>query len=359
MYKILAINPGSTSTKIALYEDENRIFIQNLEHDPASLSEFETVYDQFEMRLAVVREALVASGISREQRQLAAVVGRGGLLPPVESGAYEVNQAMIDQLRYRPGLEHASNLGAPLAKALADLGRVKAYVYDPVTVDEMIPVVRITGLPEMLRKSQGHNLNMRASAIRYARETNRDYHSLTLIAVHLGGGITMSLHHNGRMIDMISDDEGPFSPERAGGLPGFQLVDMMAASGGDKKAAMHKWRHSGLLAHCGTTDAREIEDRIEDGDVQAALVYEAMALNVAKNVAKLSVVVSGDVDAIILTGGLAYSELLTKWITERVKFIAPVILMPGENEMESLALGALRVLRGEEVAKTFTSPDFS
>ncbi|MDR0671534.1 MAG: butyrate kinase, partial [Oscillospiraceae bacterium] len=249
---------------------------------------------------------------------------------------------------------HASNLGAPIAKSIADEVGVKAYVYDPVTVDELIPLVRITGLPEIRRKGMGHNLNMRATALRYAKQIGRPYSALTVAVAHLGGGITLTLHHEGRIVDMISDDEGPFSPERSGGLPVFQVIDMMAANGGDKRAGMDRVHHNaGLAAHLGTKDAREVEKRIAAGDAHARLVYEAMALEVAKNIAKLSVVVNGRLDAILLTGGMAHSKRLTDWIAARVGFLAPVEVLAGENEMEALAFGALRVLRGEETAHTF------
>jgi butyrate kinase len=265
---------------------------------------------------------------------------------------------MIDQLRFKPAGLHASNLGALIADAVAKVAGVKAYIYDPVTVDEMIPITKITGLPHIERPAVAHNLNMRASAIRYARENGRDYAGLSLVVAHLGGGSSLTLHHNGRIIDVISDDEGPFSPERAGGLPGFQLISLTVQEGGDPVAMQRLLRgRAGLFAWFGTTDAREVEAMIDRGDPKAALVYEAMALNIAKNISKLAVVLDGRLDAIILTGGLVHSRRLCDWVSQRVKFIAPVVLMPGENEMESLANGILRVLRGEETAKTYVSPD--
>jgi butyrate kinase len=356
MYTILVVNPGSTSTKIAVYEDEKQVFAKTLPHDHAVLEAFGSVIGQYAPRRNVILATLRENGL--DPRDFSAVVGRGGLLPPVRSGAYEVNQAMIDQLRYKPAGQHASNLGALLADAVAKIAGVKAYVYDPVSVDEMIPLVKITGIPSISRPAIAHTLNMRASALRYARERRVDYGALSLIVAHLGGGSTLSLHHRGRIIDVISDDEGPFSPERAGGLPGFQLVDLTIRMGCDSRTMQAFLRgRTGLFAHFGTTEARDVEARIEQGDARAALVYEAMALNAAKNIGKLAVVVSGRADAIILTGGLVHSRRLSGWIADRVKFIAPVFLMPGENEMESLAHGALRVLRGEEEAQTYVSPD--
>ncbi|MDR2945816.1 MAG: butyrate kinase [Candidatus Adiutrix sp.] len=356
MHKILVINPGSTSTKIAVYEDEKQLFVQSLEHDRALLAPFENIIDQYELRRDLALGALKEHGV--DPKDLAAVIGRGGILPPVNSGAYEVNQAMLDQLRFKPAGQHASNLGAIIAEAIAKIAGVKAYIYDPVTVDEMLPIVKITGLPQISRPAMAHNLNMRASALRYARENNLDYYKLSLVVAHLGGGSSLTLHQNGRIIDAMSDDEGPFSPERAGGLPGFKLIDLCVQMGCDAKAMQKLLRgQAGLYAWFGTTDARAVEGMIDQGDGKAALVYEAMALNIAKSIGKLAVVVDGRVDAIILTGGLAFSKRLTTWIEDKVKFIAPVIMMPGEKEMEALAQGALRVLRGEETARLYVSPD--
>jgi len=350
--KILVINPGSTSTKIAVYEDETNLFVETIEHDQASLAPYPTIYDQFDMRAELIRQVVGKHGF--HDSDFSAVVARGGLLPKARAGAYLVTEPLLDTLRHRAQNDHISNIGAALAQRIAaPLGR-PAYIYDPVTVDELEPIARITGLKEMERRGQGHNLNMRAAAIKKAKELGRPYNELTSIVVHMGGGITMSLHHQGRIIDMISDDEGPFSPERAGGLPGFQLI-AVATSGEYDYNAMYKkiTRQAGLMSHFGTTDAREVLKMMDEGDQRAALVLEAMCHNVAKNVAKLAVVVRGRVDHIIITGGLAYSKVFTGWISERVEFLAPVSVLPGENEMESLALGALRVLRGEEMAREY------
>lgn len=358
MYKILVINPGSTSTKVAVYENGTPLFTQSLSHDRETLSTFPAIADQFEYRRDLVLKVLQEQGFPPSD--LAAVVGRGGVLPPVESGAYEVNKAMLDQLRYKPGAQHASNLGAGLAQSIAEIAGIKAYIYDPVTVDEMIPLTRITGVPSIARQGMGHNLNMRAMALGYAQERGLDYKILTLIVSHMGGGCSLSLHHNGRIIDMISDDEGPFSSERGGCLPAIQLTELVAEMGCDIKAVQKFLRgQAGLYAWFGTSDALEVEAMIDQGNAQAELVYQAMALSVAKSIAKLATVVNGQVEAIILTGGLMFSERLTGWIAERVKFIAPVVLRPGENEMASLAEGILRVLQGQETVKIYISPDFN
>lgn len=351
--KILILNPGSTSSKIAVYEDTAQKWESSIIHDESELGRYSSVYEQFEMRKSCVLQELEARGESTADINV--IMSRGGLLPPVRSGAYEVNQEMVDALRWHARIEHPSNLGAGIALSLAHDWGIKAYIYDPVTVDEMTDIARITGLPGIERMSVGHILNMRAQAIRYAESVGKSYAELNIIVAHLGGGITLSLHERGRISDMISDEEGPFSPERAGGLPNLQLIDLIIDNGCTKKDAMRLLRrNSGLKAHCGTTDAREIEKRISEGDKKAELVYSAMAYETAKNIAKLAVPVCGKVDAIILTGGIARSEMLTDQIKKYISFIAPVTIFEGEHEMEALARGAYRVYTGQEEAKIFT-----
>ena len=346
-YKILAINPGSSSTKIAVFEDEQVVFSTSIAHDTQDLLRYPRLFDQLLMRYESVVDALVEKAISLSD--LSATVGRGGLLPPVKSGAYLVNEDMLKQLEKAPVIVHASNLGAALAFKMANPLGIPAYIYDPVTVDEMIDVVRITGCKSITRFGKGHNLNMRASALRFARENNREYEKLNLIVAHLGGGITSSLHSQGRIIDMISDDEGAFSPERAGGLPAQRVISACFEQGITYPDMMRKvQRLGGLMDHLGTTDVEAVEQRANAGDVYAKLIYEAMALNVSKDIARLSVVVNGRIDAIILTGSIAFSQQFNELITKRVAWIAPVHIIAGENEMHALANGALRVLRGEE-----------
>lgn len=352
MFRILVINPGSTSTKIAVYADETPLFVENIPHSAEELASYPSIMAQFPMRHRLLLDVLQRRGV--ELSELTVCVGRGGLLPPVRSGAYRVNETMLDVLRERPVMEHASNLGAVLADAVARPLGIPAFIYDPVTVDEMEPIARITGFSSIVRKSVGHMLNMRACALRYAERIGKPYLELSLIVVHMGGGITLSLHAGGRVIDMISDDEGPFAPERSGGLPCFQLAELATREDVTFKDMMWKMqRRGGLMDWFGTSDAREIERRIHDNDAQAALIYEAMAHNIAKNIGKLAVVPRGRLDAILLTGGVAYSTMLTDWIAARTAFLAPVHVLPGENEMESLALGALRVLNGVEPAHAF------
>lgn len=352
MEKILVMNPGSTSTKIAVYQDENPLFVESIEHSQDELKKFENIIDQYEMRKDLILATVQKNGVKKGD--LTAIVSRGGLLPPIEAGAYEVNEDMVWQLTYAPQNEHASNLGGVIANAISKELGIPAYIYDAVTVDELEPLAKVTGLPEMKRKGMGHNLNMRAAAMKYSREQGRPYSDISVIVAHLGGGITLSLHHQGRIVDMISDDEGPFSPERAGGLPAFQVIDMATRENMGKKAMMKKVKtQGGLMGYFGVNDTRIVEKMMMDGDEKAKLIYDAMILNVARNIAKLAVYVDGKVNNIILTGGIAYSEYFTKEVAKRVEFIAPVIVYAGENEMESLALGALRVQRGEEKAKTF------
>lgn len=350
--QILVLNPGSTSTKIAVFDGETPLFTEGLSHSPQELEPFEHVADQYEFRKNVVLDCLKRHDYPIEK--LDAVVSRGGLLTPIEAGAYEVNEDMVWQLKYKPQNEHASNVGAMIARAISEELAIPSYIYDGITVDELTPVNKLTGLKELRRKGMGHNLNTRAAAMRYARETGKPYSDITVIVAHLGGGISVNLHHNGRIEDFISDEEGPFSPERAGGLPMFDVIKMCYEEGMTYDRMMKKVkRQGGLMSHLGTTDCIEVEKQIANGDAHARLVYEAMALNVAKNIAKCAPSVKGKVDAILLTGGIAHSEYLTDRIKEYAKFIAPVIVYPGEDEMQSLALGVLRVLRGEETAKEY------
>lgn len=352
MYKILAINPGSTSTKISLYDDEKEIFVETINHTDEELSNYKSVPEQFEFRKDKVMEFLDKNKFN--VKELSAVVGRGGVIPPVKSGAYIVNELMVDTLKYRPRVEHASNLGGIIAYEIAKSIDVNAYIYDSVAVDEMESIARISGMPEIERPSLLHALNMRASAIKAAKEMNKKYEECSFIVAHLGGGITVSVHKNGKMIDLVSDDEGSFSPERSGGLPARSVVDLCFSGKYDKKEITKKMRgNGGLKAYLNTVSAIDVEKMINSGDKNAKLIYEAMAYQIAKSIGELSTVVKGKLDGIILTGGIAYSKLMTGWIKERVEFISKVIIVPGENEMEALTFGTLRVLRGEEEAREY------
>ncbi len=353
MYKILAINPGSTSTKISIYEDEKEIFEETLRHSDDELEKFNKVADQY-----AFRKDQVIAFLEKNQfdiHELAAVVGRGGVLPPVKSGAYEVNELMLDVLQNRPKVEHASNLGGMIAYEIAKLVGVKAYIYDSVAVDEMEPIAKISGIPEIERESLLHALNMRACAIKMAQKLNKPYEECSFVVAHLGGGITLSVHKEGKMIDLVSDDEGPFSPERSGRVPCRPLANMCFSGKYTKQDITKKMRgNGGLKAYLNTVDARDVEKKIHDGDETAKLIYEGMAYQIAKGIGELATVVKGQMDAIILTGGLAYSKMLMDWVQERVAWMSPVEIMPGENEMEALTFGVLRVLRDEEKAHEFT-----
>jgi butyrate kinase len=351
-YKILAINPGSTSTKIALYSGDSMVFTETMDHSPEELKDFDGIADQFEYRRGIILEILEKRGCPLSE--LSAVVGRGGILPPVESGAYRVNKEMIDRLRYNPVVEHASNLGALIAHAMADPLGIPALIYDSVSVDQLEPVARISGMSGIERSSTFHALNSRAMALKAAEKRGRKYEELNFIVVHLGGGISLSAHRKGRAIDIIADDEGPFSPERAGRVPCKKLIDMCYSGKYDRKTMHKKLRgNGGVKSYLNVTDMRLVEKMIKHGGGDAETIYEAMAYQVAKGIGELSTVLCGEVDAIVITGGIAHSKDFIALITKRVSFIAPVEIMPGENEMEGLALGALRVIEGKETVKEY------
>jgi len=353
LYKIFVINTGSTSTKIALYENEREIFTKSLSHPDELINKFDDVQDQLHMRLQFVRSYLDEKGF--DIKELSCVVARGGMLLPVKSGAYIINDIMLDRVENRPVMEHASNLAAPIGYDIAKEAGVPSYIYDSVMTDEFTDIARISGMPDILRASTSHVLNTRAMAIKYAESTDKKYEDLNIIVAHLGGGISINLHHKGRIIDLVSDDEGPFSPERAGRVPCRELINLCYSGKFDRKTMQRKLRgNGGLKAYLNTVDAREVEKMIDEGNEYAKLIYEAMAYQIAKGIGELATVAEGKVDVVILTGGIAYSKMLTSWIKNRVSFIADVEIMPGENEMEALAYGALRVMRGEETAKEYT-----
>ena len=347
--KILVINPGSTSTKIAVYDGEQEVWKESISHSLEELKNYPTIFDQKDMRKALIEKALAEHGDTLDS--FAGFVSRGGAVGPVKAGAIEVNDILVNILHYHPVDQHASNIGAAIAKELADSVGKKAYIYDGITVDEMSELNQITGLKGIRRPARGHNLNTRAAALRYCRENGLEYAKTDLIVVHLGGGITMNLHVGGKMVDMVMDEDGMFAPERAGMIPTFALV-RMAYSGEYTQAELMKQlqRRGGVISHLGTANMQEVEKMIADGDEYAALVYRAMALNVAKYIGELAVSNRGHIDAIILTGGLAYSEMFTDMIKEYASFLGKIVILPGENEMAALAGGALRVLRGEEEA---------
>lgn len=356
-YRILAVNPGSTSTKLAVYEDDRQIFGASLQHSHTDLSPFTTVLDQFEWRKGLVEQALAEAGISVQSFD--AVIGRGGIISPVESGIYLVNDDLVHDLR-NARMQHASNLGGLIAHDIAAESGIPAYIADPVVVDEMMPYARLSGVPELPRESIFHALNQKAVARLFASESDRRYEDLNLIVCHMGGGITVSAHRKGRVIDTTNalDGCGPFSPERSGSLPPGPLI-RLCFSGKYTEAELIKMVHGrgGLMAHLGTTSIPEILERIDAGDLHAMLVLRAMCYTVAKEIGAMSVTMKGDVDAILITGGMAHSKRITDFVAEHVSFIAPIFVYPGENELKALASNALAALRGEREVHNYVHTD--
>lgn len=346
---ILAINPGSTSTKIAVYCNEEQIFIKTIRHSPEELSQFEKITDQYEYRKNIIIKELHEANI--DMSKLRAVIGRGGLVKPIASGIYEVNEAMKQDLIGGRMGEHASNLGGliadDLAKALPD---AKAYIADPVVVDEFEPLARYSGHPLFQRNSIFHALNQKAIARTYAKDMNRKYEDLNLVVAHLGGGISVGAHAKGRVIDVNQalDGDGPFSPERSGTLP-IGAVMKAAYSGMytyEDMKQMIKGK-GGMCAYTGENDAYKVELAALDGNKEYYEVLEAMAYQIAKEIGAMATVLKGDVDAVLITGGMANSKWFCNFIIERVHKIAPVYIYPGEDEMRALASNALRALNGE------------
>lgn len=353
-FHILVINPGSTSTKVALYDGEQQLWKENIQHKAEDLQQFSAVWEQYDYRKNMILELLESR--SYPVASLKAVVGRGGLLKPLESGTYEVNQAMLDDVREARMGEHASNLGAVIAWEIAGALGLKSYIVDPVCVDELEPLARFSGLPQLPRESIFHALNMKSVARRFAAERNTVIQDLNLIVAHMGGGTSVAALRRGKAIQVDHGIyEGAFSPERCGNVPNLPFAKMCFSGEYDlRQIGSLVAGKGGMFAYLGTSDAREVERMIEEGDNYAYQVYEAFAYQIAQEIGARAAVLCGNVDYIILTGGLAYStDYLNRWIEERVKFIAPVVAVPGENEMEALALGALRVLKGEEEAAVY------
>jgi len=353
VFRMLVINPGSTSTKIAVFDNEKLLWEKNLAHSSVELEQFSVVWEQYDFRKKTILRELEKKGFAL--MDFTAVVGRGGLLPSVESGTYRVNNAMIDDLRAARRGQHASNLGPILAYGIAWDLKIEAFTVDPVSVDEFEPLARYSGMPEIPRESLLHALNIRAVARKHSEQVKKPLDSLNVIVTHMGGGITCCAMQKGRMINVNNGiTEGPFTPERAGDLPTIPLAEMCFSGRYTKAQIKEKLvGKGGLVAYLGTNSAKTVESMIASGNSRAREVYEAMAYQIAQQIGARATVLKGEVDAIVLTGGLAHSKMLTDWIVERVKFIAPVVLIPGEDELEALALGALRVLRGEESAKLY------
>ncbi|MBP1044444.1 butyrate kinase [Vagococcus sp. BWB3-3] len=353
-YRFLIINPGSTSTKIAVFQNEQEVFTESLTHSPDDIRRFDTIYDQLDFRYDLIRELLVTKQI--ELNTFDGVIARGGNMKPVVGGTYEVNQAMLADLKVGVMGEHASNLGGPLAHAFAVAIGVKAYVVDPVVVDELEPVARFSGTPLIQRKSKDHPLNQRAVGRMAAQQAGKRYEEMNYVIAHLGGGISVGAHRRGRLIDVNNalNGDGPFSPERTGGLPFGSVIDLCFSGEYSKDELLKKLiGHGGLVAYLGTNDGRKIGQMIREGSQQAKLVYQAMGYQIAKEIGAMCVVLKGQVDGILLTGGLAHDKLLMAWLKEYVNFLAPIQIFPGEEEMKALALGVIRVLKGEEAIQYY------
>ncbi len=355
-YRILVLNPGSTSTKIGVFDNERAVFERNIRHDREKLQMYPNIIDQFEFRKQTILEILDEESINISK--IDAVCGRGGLLRPIEGGTYIVNELMLEDLKNGFAGQHASNLGGIIASEIAAGLNIPAYIVDPVVVDEMEEIAKISGLPAIERRSIFHALNQKAVARRVASDFNKKYEDMNIIVTHMGGGITIGVHRMGRVIDVNNGlhGDGPFSPERAGSLPTGDLVSMCYSGEYFRDEMMKKLiGQGGLVAYLGTNDAIKVEEMVEEGDQKAILIYSAMAYQIAKEIGAASAVLKGNVDAIVLTGSLAYGKKIVRDIATYVDWIADVLIYPGENELQALAEGALRVLRNEEEAKNYPS----
>lgn len=353
-YKILVINPGSTSTKVALFSNEQLLFEKKIGHSSQELSKFNKIIDQYRFRQDIILSFLKEKGINLST--LHAVVGRGGLLRPIASGTYRINEKMLEDLRSGAMGEHASNLGGLLAYGIAGNLSIPSYIVDPVVTDEMKPVARISGMPEIPRISIFHALNQKAIARKAALDLGKKYEKLNFIVAHLGGGISVGVHYKGKVIDVNNalNGEGPFTPERSGGVPVGRLVELCFSGKFSKDEMMKKVKSKGgLVAYLNTNNVREVLKMINQGDKKAKLIFEAMAYQVAKEIGAGATVLKGQIDAIILTGGIAYNNDFVNMVRDRVSFLSLVMVYPGEEEMLSLCEGALRVLKGEEVEKLY------
>ena len=353
MERVLVINPGATSTKFGVFDGELVRLKKTLEHHGGELTQYSRIYDQYPYRLELIRQELEIAGIPLAS--LTAVVGRGGLLKPLSGGTYRVNPAMVQDMKVAERGEHASNLGSAMAFELAKQLDIPAFIVDPVSVDELEPVARISGSPWFERVSMTHALNMKAVARRVAKEIGKTYEQVNLVVAHLGSGVSLSVHSGGRMIDMVDGrDEGPFSPGRSGGVPCTQLVKLcFSGKYGLPEVREALFNSGGFYGYLRTKDIRKVREMAENGDEKAALLLQAFSYQLAKAIGSLATVVGGKVDRIVLTGGMAYAPYVVEPIIERVSFIAPVAVVPGEEELEALHAGALRVLRGEEPAQIY------
>lgn len=354
MFKLLVINPGSTSTKIGVFENETLVFEETLRHEAEEIEKYNSIFEQFDFRKDVILKVLKEKNF--DINTLSAVVGRGGLINPVESGTYAVNEKMLQDLKVGVLGQHASNLGGIIANEIAKKVNVPSFIVDPVVVDEMQDCARISGMPGIERKSIFHALNQKAVAKRYAKENGKNYEDVNLIVAHMGGGTSVGAHRNGKVVDVNNavDGEGPFSPERSGSVPIGDMVKLCFSGKYTIEEMKKKINgHGGIVAHLNTNDFREVIKMEEKGDEKAKLIHEAYVYQIGKEIGKNAAVLHGKVDAIILTGGIAYNNGVVNGIAKMTSFIAPVIAYPGEDELLALTEGALRVLKGEETARQY------
>ncbi|MEA1964350.1 MAG: butyrate kinase [Candidatus Aerophobetes bacterium] len=353
IYRILVINPGSTSTRISFFEDKKQIVKRKISHNRKELSRFPSLLDQQEFREKVILKLIKDEGYTVDKFD--ALAARGGILKPLSSGTYTVNEEMVNYLKYETPVEHPSNLAAIIAYDLSKQYHTPAYIVDPVSVDEFDDVARVCGIPEIQRRSLDHPLNLKAAARRCAKKLGKPYEELNLITVHLGGGISVIAHRKGKMVDgNNTNDEGPFTPGRAGEVPVGALVE--AAYSGKytyKELYSHLVENGGIVAYLGTDNLKEAMRSFEKGEEKARLVLKAMVYQISKEIYAISAVLKGKIDAIAIAGGMAYEAYIVNSIREYISNLALVLIFPGEMEMEALASGALRVLKGEERAKIY------
>ena len=353
-YKSLIINPGSTSTKIGVFEDETLLFEETLRHSTEEIAQYASIVDQKDFRKQIILDLLDKKNFDIKSLQV--VVGRGGMLKPIPGGTYAVSDELLHDLKIGVQGQHASNLGGILAREIGDSIGVPSFIVDPVVVDELIPIARYSGVPELPRTSVFHALNQKAVAKRFAKEQGKAYDSLNLIVVHMGGGVSVGAHEKGNVIDVFNalDGDGAFSPERAGAVPSGALVKLCYSGKYTEKEVYKKIvGGGGFNAYLNTNDMRDVEKMVEGGDKNAEEIRDAFIFQVAKNIGSMSCVLKGKVDQIIMTGGIAYDKQVIAGLKERVGFIAPVTVYPGEDELLALAQGALRVLNKEEAAKEY------
>jgi len=352
--KSLIINPGSTSTKIGVFEDETLLFEETLRHSTEEISQYAAIVDQKDFRKKIITDLLESKNF--DVKSLDVIVGRGGMLKPIPGGTYAVTDALIEDLKAGVSGQHASNLGGILAKEIGDAIGVPSYIVDPVVVDELMPIARYSGVPELPRVSIFHALNQKAVAKRYAKECGKDYESLRLVVVHMGGGVSVGAHEYGKVVDVFNalDGDGAFSPERAGAVPAGALIKMCFSGQYTQKEIYSKIvGKGGFNAYLGTNDMREVTKRAEAGEEKAIEAKEAFILQVAKDIGSMACVLNGKVDQIILTGGIAYGKEVVEALRERAGWIAPFTVYPGEDEVLALAQGAIRVMTGEEEAAKY------